>query len=78
MQDYLLTNRYYERPAEARAAASHISPDVLNVLWRVQEPFLTAALDPVLAEYGSVPTYMAKVLGVDAKAQQRLAQMYLE
>ena len=78
LQDYLLTNRYYERPAEARAAASHIRPDILDVLWRVQEPFLTAALDPVLAEYGSVPAYVDRVLGVDAKAQRRLGEMYLE
>ncbi len=78
MHDYLLTNEYYHRPAEARAAASHIPPEVLDVLWKVQEPFLTASLDPVLAEYGSVPAYVEKVLGVDAKAQAKLAQMYLQ
>lgn len=78
MQDYLLTNQYYHRPAEARAAASHIPADVLNVLWKVQEPFLTASLDPVLQQYGSVPAYVDQVLGIDTKAQAKLAQMYLE
>ncbi|MEG0921878.1 MAG: tyrosine-protein phosphatase [Comamonas sp.] len=78
MRDYLLTNQYYHRPAEARAAASHIPDEVLNVLWKVQEPFLTASLDPVLQQYGSVPAYVDQVLGVDAKAQAKLAQMYLE
>ena len=78
LRDYLLTNQYYHRPAEARAAASHIPEAVLNVLWKVQEPFLTASLDPVLQDYGSVPAYVAQVLGVDAKAQAKLAQMYLE
>ncbi len=78
VNDYLLTNQYYHRPAEARAAASHIPEEVLNVLWKVQEPFLTAALDPVLQQYGTVPAYVSQVLGVDAKAQARLAQMYLE
>ena len=78
MHDYLLTNQYYHRPAEARAAASHIPEDVLKVLWTVQEPFLTAALDPVLQQYGSVPAYVNQVLGIDDKAQAKLAQMYLE
>ncbi len=78
LQDYLLTNDYYHRPAEAVAAAAHIPEDVLQVLWRVQEPFLTAAIQPVLQDYGSIPNYVEKVLGVDAKAQQKLAQMYLE
>ena len=78
MRDYLLTNDYYHRPAEARAAAAHIPDEVLNVLWKVQEPFLTASLDPVLQEYGSVPAYVSQVLGVDAKAQAKLAEMYLE
>ena len=44
----------------------------------MQEPFLTAALDPVLQQYGSVPKYVEQVLGVDAKAQAQLAKMYLE
>lgn len=78
LQDYLLTNDYYHRPAEAVAAAAHIPEEVLQVLWRVQEPFLTAAIQPVLQDYGSIPNYVEKVLGVDAKAQQKLAQMYLE
>ena len=51
---------------------------MLKVLWTVQEPFLTAALDPVLQQYGSVPKYVEQVLGVDAKAQAQLAKMYLE
>ena len=51
---------------------------MLNVLWKVQEPFFTAALDPLLQNYGSVPAYVSRVLGVDAKAQAKLAQMYLE
>ena len=78
LRDYLLTNQYYHRPTEARTAASHIPDEVLNVLWKVQEPFLTAALDPLLQDYGSVPAYVSRVLGVDAKAQAKLAQMYLE
>ena len=74
----MLTNRYYHRPEAARAAAAHIPSDVLDVLWKVQEPFLAASLNPVLQQYGSVPAYVEQVLGVDAKAQAKLAQMYLE
>ncbi len=78
LKDYLLTNLYYHRPEAARAAAAHIPSDVLDVLWKVQEPFLAASLNPVLQQYGSVPAYVEQVLGVDAKAQAKLAQMYLE
>ncbi|MDE1556501.1 MULTISPECIES: tyrosine-protein phosphatase [Comamonas] len=78
-EDYLLTNQLYRRPAELAAkAAQSVPQDILDVLWRVQMPFLDSAF--VLAEQhaGSMDRYLAEVLGVDAAARQRLAQRYLE
>lgn len=75
MQDYLLTNNLYRRPA---GMGSHAPEEVLAVLWRVQEEFLDAALHMVDQDYGGVPTYLVDVLGVDAAAQRQLAAQYLQ
>ena len=75
MHDYLLTNSLYQRPA---GMGSHAPEEVLAVLWRVQEDFLNAALHMVDSDCGGVQTYLVDVLGVDAPAQQELAQRYLQ
>ncbi len=75
MQDYLLTNALYRRPAGVASAAPG---DVLQVLWRVQEDFLEAALHSIEAEHGGIQPYLERVLGVNAAAQERLAALYLE
>lgn len=75
MQDYLLTNNLYRRPA---GMGSHAPEEVLAVLWRVQEEFLDAALHMVDQDYGGVQTYLVDVLGVDAAAQRQLVAQYLQ
>ncbi len=75
MQDYLLTNNLYRRPA---GMGSHAPEEVLAVLWRVQEEFLDAALHMVDQDYGGVQAYLVDVLGVDAAAQRQLAEQYLQ
>ncbi|CAN7712703.1 tyrosine-protein phosphatase [Acidovorax sp. LjRoot118] len=75
MQDYLLTNNLYRRPA---GMGSHAPEEVLAVLWRVQEEFLDAALHMVDQDYGGVQTYLVDVLGVDAAAQRQLVEQYLQ
>jgi protein-tyrosine phosphatase len=75
MQDYLLTNNLYRRPA---GMGSHAPEEVLAVLWRVQEEFLDAALHMVDQDYGGVQTYLVEVLGVDAAAQRQLVAQYLQ
>lgn len=75
MQDYLLTNNLYRRPA---GMGSHAPEEVLAVLWRVQEEFLDAALHMVDQDYGGVQTYLVDVLGVDATAQRQLVAQYLQ
>ena len=78
-EDYLLTNQLYRRPAELAAkAAQSVPQDILDVLWRVQMPFLDSAFALAEQHAGSMDRYLTEVLGVDAAARQRLAQRYLE
>ncbi|HQQ71349.1 MAG TPA: tyrosine-protein phosphatase [Alicycliphilus sp.] len=75
MQDYLLTNGLYRRPAGIVSSAPE---EVLNVIWRVQEGFLQAALQAVDSDHGGVQQYLRRRLGVDEAATKRLAELYLQ
>ncbi len=74
MQDYLLTNDLYRMPVPK---TSHAPQEVLNVLWRVQEAFLDAALQAVDQDYGGVETYLVDELGVGQQERARLKELYL-
>ncbi|MDO5692096.1 MAG: tyrosine-protein phosphatase [Pseudomonadota bacterium] len=74
MRDYLLTNDLYRMPVVPDARAPR---EVLNVLWRVQQEFLDAALHAVDTDYGGVRGYLARELGVGEAERQRLAALYL-
>lgn len=76
MEDYLLTNVHYQRPVAA--GAGRLPEEVLEVLWRVQAPFLDCALDLVEREHGGMDRYLAEVLGMDRAAREELARRYLE
>ncbi|MDR6213990.1 protein-tyrosine phosphatase [Paracidovorax wautersii] len=75
MQDYLLTNTLYLRPA---GLAGHTPEEVLNVLWRVQEEFLEAALHAVDHDHGGMQRYLAERLRVGPAELRRLAALYLQ
>lgn len=75
MQDYLLTNDLYRMPLSNPGS---LTPEVLQVLWRVQENFLDAAFDAVDAEYGDLSRYLSQALGVNAQARARLVSLYLQ
>ena len=75
MQDYLLTNGLYRRPD---VSGSQLDPEVLRVLWRVQEEFLDAALHAVDKDYGGVQPYLQTALRVSPADQRRFAALYLE
>ncbi len=75
LQDYLLTNDFYQMPT---ANPAGLPQEVMNVLWRVQVNFLEAAFEVVEADFGSVNRYFKKALGVDGLAQARLEALYLE
>ena len=74
LQDYLLTNAHYKREA---AHHSPLAPDVMAVVWAVQEAFLGAALQAIDADYGSMAQYLKDGLGLAAPDLERLRQMYL-
>jgi protein-tyrosine phosphatase len=75
MQDYLLTNQFYRMPD---ASNSRLPLDVLQVLWRVQEGFLNAALQVIDTDYGGLRSYMETALGVGAAEHTRMAELYLQ
>jgi len=75
MQDYLLTNQLYQRPATTFAP---MPAEVMDVLWRVQASYLAAATDMVRADFGGMEGYLRDALGIDSAARERLAALYLE
>nr|WP_180318302.1 tyrosine-protein phosphatase [Delftia acidovorans] len=75
MQDYLLTNQLYQRPATTFAP---MPVEVMDVLWRVQASYLAAATDMVRADFGGMQGYLRDALGIDSAARERLAALYLE
>jgi len=74
MEDFLLTNALYRRPA----AASHADAPqaVLEVLWQVRPEFLEAALHAIDTEFGGTDAFLDG-LGVGARERDRLAELYL-
>lgn len=75
MEDYLLTNGLYRRP---QGLQNNGAPEeALQVIWRVQEEFLNAALHAVDADHGGLDTYLERELRVGARERARLAELYL-
>ncbi len=75
LQDYLLTNELYRRPA---AVAGSAPQEVLDVVWRVQADFLQAAFEAVQRDHGGLDAYLAQRLQLDHAARERLMQLYLQ
>ena len=75
MHDYLLTNEHYRMPA---ARDPRVAQEVREVLWRVQGPFLDAALQTVDEEFGGLDAYLARQLGVGSAAREQLRRAYLQ
>ena len=75
MHDYLLTNELLRMDGGWHPI---VPPEVMRVLWRVQEDFLHAALDAVDADHGGVDAYLAQQIGISAAGRRRLADLYLQ
>ena len=74
LHDYLLTNELL-KPGRA----SHtVPPDIAAVLFRVQEPFLAAALHAVEEDHGSLDNYLSSALGVGCAQREQLEAMYVD
>ncbi len=76
LQDFLLSNQLYRRPPTL--TPSDTPPEALQVLWRVQDGFLLAALQSIDDEHGGVDPYLQRRLGLDAAARNELVARYLE
>lgn len=72
-QDYLLTNDRLQLPEVTRLG---LSPEAMQVLWRVQPEFLQAALDEVDAQYGSLEAYLREGLGLREGERRALRALY--
>lgn len=82
MEDYLLSNRMLDMDAlradaGMNAAMSALPADVAKPLLGVERAYLDAAFDQIRKDYGDIDTYLARELGVDSKAVQRLRKQML-
>ncbi len=74
-KDYLLTNQLYKRNSIGAIA---LSPDVLKIVWEVQESFLQASLDVIHQDHGGMHNYLTQKLKLSPAALQKLQATYLE
>jgi protein-tyrosine phosphatase len=74
MQDYLLTNALLKVPPHA---GGPLTPEVRDVLYRVQADFLMAAFEVVERDHGGVEAYLTHDLGLGAAERALLANLYL-
>lgn len=74
MQDFLLTNRFFQPP---KLAASNLPDDVRAVLWSVQAGFLEAAFE-ALDEQGGIERYLRERIGLGAAERAALQLRYLQ
>jgi protein-tyrosine phosphatase len=73
-KDYLLTNQLYKRNS---TGATTLSPDVLKIVWEVQESFLKASLEVIHQDHGGMHNYLSKKLKLSDAALQKLRATYL-
>ena len=73
-KDYLLTNQLYKRNS---TGANTLSPNVLKIVWEVQESFLKSSLEEINAHHGNIQNYLSSKLGLTAAAQAKLQSLYL-
>ena len=82
MEDYLLSNSTLDMEAlradaGMNAAMSALPADVAKPLLGVERANLEDAYEQITKDYGDVDTYLARELGVDSKALQRLRKQML-
>ncbi|MFM5947785.1 MAG: tyrosine-protein phosphatase [Novosphingobium sp.] len=85
MDDYLLTNSAGNIEARIAAGAVQIrerhgaiSDETIRALMGVEADYLNAAFRAVEARHGTIDTYLAEVLGIDAAKREALRGHYLE
>lgn len=73
-KDYLLTNQLYKRN---NTGSTTLSPDVLKIVWEVQESFLKASLEVIHQDHGGMQNYLRQELKLSDAAMQKLRTTYL-
>lgn len=79
--DYLLTNERLVpalKPLFDEFAAAGGDPDDLLPVLGVNRAYLDAAFDEMSTTYGSITGYFTEGLGIDAAAQERLRESFLQ
>jgi protein-tyrosine phosphatase len=74
-QDYLLTNRFYQRDP---SSGTDLPEEVRQVITSVETSFLAAAFDVIGADYGDLEGYFQQGLGVGPRERAALELCYLE
>jgi protein-tyrosine phosphatase len=75
LQDYLMSNDLSRIPALSH---SEFPAEALAVLFRVQQGFLSAALQALDAEQGGLERYLRQRIGLSPAAMEILAARYLQ
>ncbi len=80
-QDYLLSNYYrydrIERNARLGAHILGIDGAASRAVMDVRLSYLQASFDAIIAEYGSIESYLKDGLGLDDQKRARLRELYL-
>ena len=79
MDDYRLSNRYFDIPA-ATSYAYELptrSQEALTTVYSAREGFLDAAKDEIERAYGSVDDYLRRAIGLEKEDLKQLRKILL-
>lgn len=79
LQDYLLTNTYYQRPESEKAMAlvAKMPEEAQAMLWTVHEQYLAAAVEEV-NKVGGVEKFVIEKVGLSEAELKAFREMFLE
>lgn len=80
MQDYRLSNDYFNIPKASRYAYKlpANSQEAITTVYTAKEDFLNAAREAIERKYGDIPTYLEKGLGLTEENIKKLQKLMLE
>lgn len=79
IEDYLLSNKYYNKYKVARIARTlpYESQEALSVITKSDESYLLSALNQILQHYGSLNSFMEEEIGIDADFRHDIQNILL-
>jgi protein-tyrosine phosphatase len=81
MQDFLRSNDYIlpaYKPLIDKFVAEGGNPAIAEAILGVKQEYLEASFDEVDERHGSIENYFAEALGMDANAQKRLKDIFVD